>query len=74
MKYCTICEWTSDADGSHSEHELGTQAIEHYVTTGHRVQSTNGIADPTSDRSERPAGAQTPTVRAEQDCPDQTHL
>ncbi len=38
-KYCVECDWTvSTADG-YGDHEVSKRAIEHFVETGHAVES-----------------------------------
>lgn len=36
--YCTDCEWSASAD-EHSTQELSELAIEHFLTTGHTIES-----------------------------------
>lgn len=43
MMHCTICEWMSSSNGGHIDSESGKQAIDHYIDTGHRVESVDEI-------------------------------
>ncbi len=36
--YCTECEWTASAE-EHSTQELSELAIEHFLETGHTIES-----------------------------------
>ncbi|WP_323174049.1 hypothetical protein [Natrialba sp. PRR66] len=38
-KYCLECDWQFDTAGGHTEAEVSKRAIEHFVETGHTVDS-----------------------------------
>lgn len=38
-KYCLECEWRVSTDDGHTEREVSKRAIEHFVETGHAIDS-----------------------------------
>lgn len=38
-KYCLECDWQISTSGGHTETEVSKRAIEHFVETGHTVDS-----------------------------------
>ena len=46
MKFCLTCDWfVDDADGT--ERERSKRALEHFVETGHSIDSRDSIGRPT---------------------------
>ncbi|ELZ17246.1 hypothetical protein C477_13485 [Haloterrigena salina JCM 13891] len=38
-KYCLECDWQASTAGATTEAEVSEQAIEHFVETGHTIDS-----------------------------------
>jgi predicted small metal-binding protein len=38
-KYCLECDWRASTDDGDTEQEVSRKAIEHFVETGHTVDS-----------------------------------
>ncbi|WP_265111857.1 hypothetical protein [Halosolutus halophilus] len=38
-KYCLECDWKISSDEGYTEREVSKKAIEHFVETGHTVDS-----------------------------------
>lgn len=39
MKYCVVCNWSISTDEGYSKTECSDRAIDHYLTTGHEIDS-----------------------------------
>ncbi len=38
-KYCLDCGWQCSSEDGHSERDVSRRAIEHFVATGHTIES-----------------------------------
>lgn len=47
MKYCHTCDWSVSA-GDGTKHERSREAIDHFVETGHPIDSTESPFQPRS--------------------------
>lgn len=48
MKYCHECDWAVSAADGLTEHEQSKEALEHFVETGHPIDSTDSLVRPRS--------------------------
>ncbi|QLK27455.1 hypothetical protein HYG81_07605 [Natrinema zhouii] len=46
MKYCLDCDWHLNAATEPSQHARSQAAINHYVETGHTIDSSESIVRP----------------------------
>jgi predicted small metal-binding protein len=45
-KYCLECDWQATADEGYTKAEVSKRAIEHFVKTGHAVDSLQVPSEP----------------------------
>lgn len=43
-KYCLDCPWSLSAAEADSVEELSRRTLEHFVETGHTIESTDGLS------------------------------
>lgn len=46
MKYCLTCDWQTSPTDEPSAAARSRKAIEHYVETGHTIDSHDGVVPP----------------------------
>ena len=46
MKYCHNCDWFADREDT-TERERSKRALEHFVETGHSIDSSDSVGRPT---------------------------
>lgn len=46
MKYCHNCDWAVRETDGYSQHERSKQALEHYLETGHTIDSSDSAIQP----------------------------
>ena len=46
MKYCLTCDWHPSATDEPSADARSQAAIDHYVETGHTIDSSDGVVPP----------------------------
>ena len=49
-KYCLDCPWTVTEDEVHSTEDLSRRTLEHFLETGHTIESTDPSPPLLSDR------------------------
>ena len=47
MKYCHNCDWFASVEDGLSKQERSKLAIEHFVETGHSIDSSDSLCRPT---------------------------
>ena len=48
MKYCLDCDWSVTAADDSSQRNRSRAAIDHYVETGHTIDSSESVIRPTT--------------------------
>lgn len=46
MKVCHTCDWVADVGDAATERERSRLALEHFVETGHAIESSDGVGRP----------------------------
>jgi hypothetical protein len=47
MKYCLNCDWFASVEDAGTKQERSKLAIEHFVETGHTIDSSDSLCRPT---------------------------
>ena len=47
MKYCLDCEWFAAVEDGGTERERSRLALEHFVETGHAIDTSDSLCKPT---------------------------
>ncbi|NUC71148.1 hypothetical protein HTZ84_02280 [Haloterrigena sp. SYSU A558-1] len=48
MKYCLNCDWFADPEADADDDERSQAALEHFVETGHSIDSSDSVGRPTT--------------------------
>lgn len=46
MKYCHTCDWFADREDNSTHRERSKAALEHFVETGHSIDSSDSVGRP----------------------------
>lgn len=58
MKYCLHCDWYASSTDGVDEHERSQAAIDHFVETGHSINSVTAHIGPEVGSDHQPAGGE----------------
>ncbi|QSW99691.1 hypothetical protein [Haloterrigena alkaliphila] len=48
MKFCHNCDWFAAVEDGATERERSQQALEHFLETGHSIDSSDSVGRPTT--------------------------